>query len=93
MLTPLLNVNTFMECQHLCFKQDQSVRMNKQRTGDGTRRVLQSEWQRFMPMEMTFIFRKFEGYIPSGIGTRSVPVGRLAGWLAGKQKCNFVRNF
>ena len=29
-------------------------------------------------MEMTFIFRKFEDYIPSGIGARSVPVGRLA---------------
>ena len=36
MLTPLLNVNTFMECQHLYFKQeDQSVRMNEQRTDDG----------------------------------------------------------
>ena len=44
MLTPLLNVNTFMECQHLCFKQeDQSVRMNEQRTDDGTQRVLQLE--------------------------------------------------
>ena len=31
-----------------------------------------------MPTEITFIFRKFEGYIPSGIGSRSVPVGRLA---------------
>ena len=36
MLTPLLNVITFMECQHLCFKEeDQSVRMNEQRIGDG----------------------------------------------------------
>ena len=32
---------------------------------------------------ITFISRKFEGYIPSGIGSRSVPVGRLAGRLAG----------
>ena len=31
-----------------------------------------------MPTEITFIFRKFEGYIPSGIGSRSVPDGRLA---------------
>ena len=44
MLTPLLNVNTFMECQHLRFKQeDQLVRMNEQRTNDGTGRVLQLE--------------------------------------------------
>ena len=27
---------------------------------------------------------KFEGYIHSGIGSRSVPVDRLAGWLAGR---------
>ena len=41
MLTPLLNINTFMECQHLYFKQeDQSVRMNEQRTDDGVQRVL-----------------------------------------------------
>ena len=31
-----------------------------------------------MPTEITFIFRKFEGYIHSGIGSKSVPVGRLA---------------
>ena len=31
-----------------------------------------------MPTEITFIFRKFEGYIPSGIGARSIPVDRLA---------------
>ena len=44
MLTPLLNVNTFMECQHLCFKQeDQSVRMNEQRINNGAGRVLQLE--------------------------------------------------
>ena len=44
MLTPLLNVNTLMECQQLCFKQeDQSVRMNEQRTNDGAGQVLQSE--------------------------------------------------
>ena len=29
-------------------------------------------------MNITFIFRKFEDYIPSGIGARSVPVSRLA---------------
>ena len=27
-----------MEYEHLCFKQDQSVRMNEQRTGDGAQR-------------------------------------------------------
>ena len=32
MLTSLLNVNTFMECQHLCIKEeDQFVRLNEQR--------------------------------------------------------------
>ena len=36
-----------------------------------------------MPTEITFISRKFEVYIPSGIGARSIPVDRLAGWLAG----------
>ena len=35
-----------------------------------------------MPTEIMFIFRKFEGYIPSGIGSRSVPLGREAGRLA-----------
>ena len=40
-------------------------------------------------MEMTFIFRKFEGYIPSGIGARSVSVGRLAGWLADENVISF----
>ena len=35
-------------------------------------------------------FQKFEGYIPSGIGARSVPVSRLAGRLAGKR--NFIQN-
>ena len=30
-------------------------------------------------MEITFIFRKFKGYIHSGIGSRLVPVDRLAG--------------
>ena len=33
-----------IECQNLCFKQeDQSVRMNEQRTNDGAGRVLRSE--------------------------------------------------
>ena len=31
-----------------------------------------------MPTEITFIFRKTEGYIPSGLGSRSFTVGRLA---------------
>ena len=35
-------------------------------------------------MDIMFIFRKFEGYIHSGIGSRSVPVDRLAGRQAGK---------
>ena len=30
-------------------------------------------------MEITFIFRKLEGYICSSISSRSVPVGRQAG--------------
>ena len=37
-----------------------------------------------MPTEIVFIFRKFEGYIPSSIGSRSVPVGRQAGWQVDK---------
>ena len=79
-----------MECHHLCFKEeDQLVRMNEQRTGDGTQQVLQSEYQRFVPMEIILIFRKFEGYIPSSIGARSVSVNRQAG----RQKHNFIQNF
>ena len=36
--------NTFIKCQHLCFKQeDQSVRMNEQRTDNGIKQVLQLE--------------------------------------------------
>ena len=58
-----------------------------------------------MPTKTTFIFRKFEGYILSGIGSRSVPVGRQAGWQVGRQagwqvgrqagrrKRDFVQNF
>ena len=38
-----------------------------------------------MLTEITFIFRKFEGYIPSGIGAKLIPVSRQAGWLAGRQ--------
>ena len=83
-----------MECQHLYFKEeDQSVRINKQRTGNGAQQVLQSEKQRFVPTEIMLIFRKFEGYIPSGIGARSVPVSRQAGRQAGRRKRNFVRKF
>ena len=29
-------------------------------------------------MEITFIFRKIEGYTPSGLGARSIPVDRLS---------------
>ena len=38
-----------------------------------------------MPTEIPFIFRKFEGYAPSGLGSRSIPVDRQAGRLAGRQ--------
>ena len=31
-------------------------------------------------MEITVIFRKIEGYTPSGLGSRSFTVDRLAGW-------------
>ena len=36
-------------------------------------------------MEITFVFMKFEGYMLSGIGARSIPVSRQAGWQAGRQ--------
>ena len=54
------------------------VRMNEQRIGHGAQRVLRSEYQRFVPTEIAPIFGKFEGSILSGIGSRSVPVDRLA---------------
>ena len=60
------------------------IRMNEQRIGHGAQRILRSEWQRFVPTEIVLIFGKFEGYIRSGIGSRSVPVDRQAGWLAGR---------
>ena len=48
-------------------------------------------------MEITFISRKFKGYIPSGIGARSIPVSRqasrLAGRPAGRQNFNSVQKF
>ena len=63
----------------LYFKQeDQLVRLNEHRTGDGAQRVLLSKWQRFVLMEITFVFRKFEGFIHSSIGSRSDPVSRQA---------------
>ena len=37
-----------------------------------------------MPTEIALIFGKFEGYILSGIGSRSVPVDRPLGWQAGR---------
>ena len=46
-----------------------------------------------MATEITFIFRKFEGYIPSGIGARSVPVGRQADRLAGRLADENVSSF
>ena len=37
---------------------------------------------------------KFEGYIHSGIGSRSVSVDRLAGWQAGRwNKHDLIQNF
>ena len=60
--------------------------MNEQRIGDGAQQGLQSELQRFVPMEIMLIFRKFEGYILSGIGSRSVPVDKQAV----RQKCDLV---
>ena len=40
-------------------------------------------------MEMTYIFRKFEEYITSGIGARSVSASRLEGWLADENVISF----
>ena len=42
-----------------------------------------------MPTEIPLIFGKFEGYILSGIGSRSVPVDRQAGWLSDKNVISF----
>ena len=33
-----------------------------------------------LPTEITYIFRKIEGYTPSGLGSRLFTVDRLAGW-------------
>ena len=44
-------------------------------------------------MEVMFIFRKLEGYMHSGIDSRSVPVDRLAGWQAGRQNVVSFRFF
>ena len=48
-----------------------------------------------MPTETALIFGKFEGYILRGIGSRSVPVERQAGRLAGCQTktWNFLKFF
>ena len=40
-------------------------------------------------MEIALIFGKFEGYILSGIGSRSVPVGRQASWQSDKNVISF----
>ena len=42
-----------------------------------------SEQERFMQMEITFTLRKNGGYRTSGLGGKSFPVVRQAGWLAG----------
>ena len=55
------------------------IRMNEQKIGYGAQRVLRSEQQKFVPTEIALIFGNFEGCILSGIGSRSVPVDRLAG--------------
>ena len=47
---------------------------------------------KFVVTEIMFISRKFEGCIPSGIGTRSIPVSRQAGRLADKTLIMF-KNF
>ena len=48
-----------------------SMKKIEQRTSYGAKRVRRLEYQRFMPTEITFIFRKIEGYTP-------IPVDRLA---------------
>ena len=40
-------------------------------------------------MEIALIFEKFEGYILSGIGSRSVPVDRQAGCQLDKNMISF----
>ena len=47
------------------------------------------DWK-FMPTEITFIFRKFEAYIHSSIGSRSVSIDRLARRQAGRRKRDLV---
>ena len=56
--------------------------MNEQRIGPGAQLILRSKYQRFMPTEIVLIFGKFEGYLLSGIGSRSVPFNRQAGTLS-----------
>ena len=65
------------------------IRMNEQRIGHGAQLVLQLEQQRFVPTEIALIFGKFEGYILSGIGSRTVPVDRQAGRLSDKNVITF----
>ena len=55
--------------------------MNKQRTDDGAKRVLQLDRIAKVHAHRK-ITRKFESYILRSIGTRLIPVDRLAGWLA-----------
>ena len=51
--------------------------MNEQRKGQV---MVYSEYCDENGKEIMFIFRKFEGYMHRGIGSRSVPVD----WLAGR---------
>ena len=58
------------------FKQeDQWIRINEQRTDDGALAIRIAKVR-----AGGFIFRNFKGYILSSIGSRLVPVDRLAGW-------------
>ena len=43
--------------------------------------------------EITFTLRKNGGYVSNGIGGRSFPVDRQAGWLAGRLKSHCLTEF
>ena len=74
MSTPLWNVNTFV------FKQeDQSVRMNEQRTNDGAGEYCDWNSKGSCQQKLLLFFVKFEGCIFSSLGARSIPVSRQAG--------------
>ena len=46
-----------------------------------------------MPTEIALIFGKFEGYILSGIGSRSVPIDGQAGQQGVRQKRDLIGIF